>query len=422
MATVTQRPRVLIYSHDSFGLGHLRRCRAIAHAMVGAVDNLTVLILSGSPIIGSFDFRARVDFVRVPGVIKLRNGEYTSLNLLLDTDQTMAMRASIIQHTADIFDPDIFLVDKEPLGLRGEVRETIEMLKARGTRIILGLRDVMDDPVLLKPEWRRKKVVPALRDLYDEIWVYGLPQVHDPLAEIDVPQSVRRKMVYTGYLERSVPQMPPAAPLPDGITKPFVLVTTGGGGDGEALVDWVLNAYESPMAPEIPALIVFGPFMQPEAKAEFQERVERLGNVSAITFDAHMEALMAAAAGVVAMGGYNTFCEILSFDKPALIVPRQIPRREQLIRASRAQELGLISMLTEDKASVPEAMATAIRQLTQQRRPSQVVVPGLLDGLENVNRLVQMHLAEGREEAGMPHAVRQGRLTVAAGDKRSTAR
>ncbi|MDA0951058.1 MAG: glycosyltransferase [Proteobacteria bacterium] len=422
MATVTQRPRVLIYSHDSFGLGHLRRCRAIAHAMVGAVDNLTVLILSGSPIIGSFDFRARVDFVRVPGVIKLRNGEYTSLNLLLDTDQTMAMRASIIQHTADIFDPDIFLVDKEPLGLRGEVRETIEMLKARGTRIILGLRDVMDDPVLLKPEWRRKKVVPALRDLYDEIWVYGLPQVYDPLAEIDVPQSVRRKMVYTGYLERSVPQMPPAAPLPDGITKPFVLVTTGGGGDGEALVDWVLNAYESPMAPKIPALIVFGPFMQPEAKAEFQERVERLGNVSAITFDAHMEALMAAAAGVVTMGGYNTFCEILSFDKPALIVPRQIPRREQLIRASRAQELGLISMLTEDKASVPEAMATAIRQLTQQRRPSQVVVPGLLDGLENVNRLVQMHLAEGREEAGTPHAVRQGRLTVAAGDKRSTAR
>ena len=128
MTKTTPRPRVLIYSHDSFGLGHLRRCRAIAHAMVGDTDNLTVLILSGSPIIGSFDFRTRVDFVRVPGVIKLRNGEYTSLNLLLDTDQTMAMRESIMKHTADIFDPDIFLVDKEPLGLRGEVRETIEML------------------------------------------------------------------------------------------------------------------------------------------------------------------------------------------------------------------------------------------------------------------------------------------------------
>ncbi|MBT7649201.1 MAG: hypothetical protein HN768_19380 [Rhodospirillaceae bacterium] len=417
MTKTTPRPRVLIYSHDSFGLGHLRRCRAIAHAMVGDTDNLTVLILSGSPIIGSFDFRTRVDFVRVPGVIKLRNGEYTSLNLLLDTDQTMAMRESIMKHTADIFDPDIFLVDKEPLGLRGEVRETIEMLKARGTRIILGLRDVMDDPALLKAEWRRKKAIPALRDLYDEIWVYGLPQIHDPLEEIEVPQSVRRKMVYTGYLKRSVPQDLHDSGLPDGVEEPFVLVTTGGG-DGDLLVDWVLKAYESRLAPAIPALVVFGPFMQPEIKAEFQERVDALSNVTAITFDAHLETLMARAAGVVAMGGYNTFCEILSFDKPALIVPRQVPRREQLIRASRAQELGLVSMLTEDKAENPAAMATAIRQLTQQRRPSQVVVPGLLDGLENVNRLVSMHLAEGRSGAATPQKTRQDLLTVAHNDDR----
>ncbi len=71
--------RVLIYSHDTFGLGHLRRCRAIAHSLVERFKGLSVLILSGSPIIGSFDFRARVDFVRIPGVIKLHNGEYKSL-------------------------------------------------------------------------------------------------------------------------------------------------------------------------------------------------------------------------------------------------------------------------------------------------------------------------------------------------------
>jgi len=414
MPKPAERPRVLIYSHDSFGLGHLRRCRAIAHAMVGAVDNLTVLILSGSPIIGSFDFRARVDFVRVPGVIKLRNGEYTALNLLLDTDQTMAMRASIIQHTADIFDPDIFLVDKEPLGLRGEVKETMEMLKVRGTKLILGLRDVMDDAALLAPEWERKGVMPALRDIYDEIWVYGLPQVHDPLEDLEVPQSVRRKMVYTGYLERSVPQALPEQSLPTGLQEPFILVTTGGGGDGDLLVDWVLRAYESDMAPLIHALIVFGPFMQPELQTEFHERVDRLENVTAITFDAHLETLMAQASGIVGMGGYNTFCEILSFDKPAIIVPRQMPRREQLIRASRAQELGLVAMLTEDGAAKPEVMATAIRQLMQQGRPSNVVLPGLLDGLENVNRLVKMHLAEGRHGTRKTNVARQRALTVTA--------
>ena len=123
--------RVLIYSHDSFGLGHLRRCRAIAHSLVEADPTVSVLILSGSPIIRSFDFRSRVDFVRIPGVIKLRNGEYVSLSLRIDIEETLAMRSSIIHHTADIFDPDLLIVDKEPLGLRGEVRPTLDLLRAR---------------------------------------------------------------------------------------------------------------------------------------------------------------------------------------------------------------------------------------------------------------------------------------------------
>ena len=166
MSEFSESRRILIYSHDSFGLGHLRRCRAIAHALVEANKHLSVLILSGSPIIGSFDFRARVDFVRIPGVIKLRNGMYTSLNLHIDIEETLAMRASIIKHTADIFNPDIFLVDKEPMGLRGEVYDTLTMLKARGTTLVLGLRDVLDEPSQLRTEWQRKKVLPALRKLY----------------------------------------------------------------------------------------------------------------------------------------------------------------------------------------------------------------------------------------------------------------
>ena len=205
MAGSRKHKRILIYSHDTFGLGHLRRCRAIAHSLVEADSSLSVLILSGSPIIGSFDFRSRVDFVRIPGVIKLRNGEYVSLNLHIDIEETLAMRSSIIRHTADIFDPDMLIVDKEPLGLRGEVRPTLDLLRERGTPLILGLRDVMDDPLALETEWERKNAVPALSEYYNEIWVYGLPQICEPLAGIDLPASVRRRMVYTGYLRRNAP-------------------------------------------------------------------------------------------------------------------------------------------------------------------------------------------------------------------------
>ena len=406
--------RALIYSHDSFGLGHLRRCRTIAHALVGRFPRLSVLILSGSPIIGSFEFRSRVDYVRVPGVIKLRDGQYTSLSLHIDTEETLSIREHLIKQTADPFQPDMFIVDKEPLGLRGEVHDTLKMLKQRGTRLVLGLRDVMDEPASLGPEWHRKRVMPALKDLYDEIWVYGLPQICDPLEGISVPRLVRRKMVYTGYLRREVPQsrLGHRIAVLDG--RPYLLVTTGGGGDGEGLIDWVLSAYEQ--HPEIPhpALLVLGPFMGADRQGEFLARAERLANVEALTFEPHIEELVANAIGVVAMGGYNTFCEILSLDKPALIVPRTKPRMEQFIRASRAQALGLVRMVELPERPDPAQMAAALAELPHGNRPHDVVVPGLLDGLDNVARLAAPWLesAPRTQEPGLaePRAAVSGRF------------
>ena len=387
--------RVLIYSHDSFGLGHLRRCREIAHTLVEAEKNLSVLILSGSPIIGSFDFKARVDFVRIPGIIKLRNGEYTSLALHIDPDQTLAMRASIIEHTAKIFDPDIFLVDKEPLGLRGEVKSTLALLKSRNTPCILGLRDVMDAPKMLAPEWERKNAVPALAEFYNDIWVYGLPQIWNPLDGIEMPDSTRKKITYTGYLRRSLPKAI-TAPTLEKTSEPFILVTVGGGGDGDEIIDWAVRAYEEDRELPHPAVLVLGPFMSSNLQADFIQRAARLPNVEALTFDAHLESLMDRALGIVCMGGYNTFCEILSFDKRALIVPRTRPRMEQFIRASRAQELGLAGMLVDDGVREARVMATALRDLPQRSRPSEVVVPGLLDGRANVIKLTRQWLRRRR--------------------------
>ena len=381
--------RVLMYSHDTMGLGHLRRCRTLAHSLVDADPGLSVLILSGSPIIGSFDFRSRVDFVRIPGVIKLRNGDYTSQSLHLDIEETVALRAAIIKHTAETFDPDVLIVDKEPWGLRGEVRDTLDMLKARGTPLVLGLRDVLDEPEMLESEWERKKVLPALQDIYDEVWVYGVKDICDPFDGLDIPSSVRMKTRYTGYLRRHAPRQPLSnAQVPFG-DEPFILVTAGGGGDGEALMDWVLRAYEHDDELPYPAMLVYGPFMPQDKQNDFQERAAKLERVHAISFDSHIEDLMTRCAGMVAMGGYNTFCEILSFDKRALIVPRTVPRLEQYIRAKRAEELGLVSVLVEDEALDPMAMANALRKLPGQKRPSEVADSSILDGHVLVRRLAE---------------------------------
>ena len=375
--------RVLSYSHDTFGLGHLRRTRAIANALVPERPNASVLILSGSPVIGSFEFGRGVDYVRIPGVTKQPDGDYRSLNLNLSIEEAVRLREALILQTAETFRPDIFIVDKEPTGFRGEIVSALELLRARGCRIVLGVRDVLDDPSLLVPEWERKGATELLARAYDEIWVYGLPEVYRPLACLPLPCNLARQTTYTGYLRRDIPTTSSLTYHPNLTRQPFILVTTGGGGDGEDVIDWVISAYESGEEIELPALIVFGPFINRDHRRGFMERIARHPKLDAISFDTKLELLMSKAAGVVAMGGYNTFCEILSLDKRSLIVPRTRPRREQLIRAVEAERLGLVRALVENgDGRDPALMAAALRALPGQNRPSEVVIPGLVDGLE----------------------------------------
>lgn len=392
-----ENARILMYSHDTFGLGHLRRCRTIAHALVQEYSGLMVLIMSGSQIAGAFDYRARVDFVKIPSVIKLRNGEYSSLSEHIDVHDTIKMRRSIIRHTAESFAPDIFIVDKEPMGLRGEIEETLAYLKAKGTTLILGLREVMDAPHLLDAEWKRNDVMGKIDRTYDHIWVYGPPDFYDPLTGLDVPQSVRDRMEFVGFLQRRSAQEKLSEKRRD---SDYLLVTTGGGGDGADLIDNVLNAYLHDPSLTQKALVVLGPYMPGDRRTEFLRKGQEIPQVEVIEFDTRMEELIAGSAGVVAMGGYNTYCEILSFDKPALIVPRTTPREEQLLRATRAAELGMIEMLLPEEAADPARMAAALRWLPHRPHPSDTV-PGLhLEGLTNIARLVGEDLTARAQRSG----------------------
>ena len=377
--------RILMYSHDTFGLGHLRRCRAIAHSLVEDYSGLSILIVSGSTIAGAFDYRARVDFVKIPSVIKLRNGEYTSLQRHIDLQDTLMMRQSIIRHTAESFQPDIFIVDKEPLGLHGEVESTLAYLKTIGTILVLGLREVMDAPHLLDQEWKGRDVMRKIGMLYDAIWVYGPPDFYHPLTGLDVPENVSSKIEFVGFIQRRTAGVAEDERRREG---DYILVTPGGGGDGAELIHNVLNAYQHDPGLTHRALIVLGPYMPIRQRRKLLRKGKRVKFVEVIEFDNRMEELVAGARAVVAMGGYNTFCEILSFDKPALIVPRVLPREEQIIRARRAAELGLIDMLTPEEAANAGQLAAALKALPDRRKPSQSCPHLRLEGPANISRIV----------------------------------
>jgi predicted glycosyltransferase len=391
--------RVLIYSHDTFGLGHLRRCRAIAHALMERFPEMNILIVSGSPVAGAFEFRAGVDFVKIPSVVKLYNGEYTSIDKHTDLQETMAIRESMIRQVANMFKPTIFIVDKEPLGLRGELEQTLTLLKSRGCHLVLGLREVMDSPRFLAAEWGRKAIIQKIGAIYNDIWVYGPPDFWDPLTDIDAPHALRSRLSFTGYLRREVPsargrkgQKP---------SKESVLVTAGGGGDGAQLMHQVINAYHFDKTLTRPLIMVLGPLMSAEDREAIWQSAADHPCISIVDFDSQLETIMRRVAGVISMGGYNTFCEILSFDKRALLVPRTVPREEQFVRATRAAELGLVDMLHPDDAESPARMAAAIHRLVVRPKPSQSGYPVLLNGLDCICDLVAGIVGSLGEQGGV---------------------
>ncbi len=379
---------ILMYSHDSYGLGHIRRTLAIASQL--RRPNVNILILTGSPIAGRFDFPEQVDFVRIPGMIKKSNDLYLPHSIRIEAQEAMSIRQSLIKATAKAFEPDLFVVDKAPLGLKREVIPALKWLRNTSEiscRTVLGLRDIMDDAQSTIEDWRSKRIYDALEKYYSEIWVYGHREMYDPIKEYEIPESISQKMVFTGYLPRK--------PLIDGhefhkgmsanslggngngvncnggagiggLKEKRVLVTTGGGGDGYKLMDVYLRMLEAWPAGHR-SVVVTGPFMPTPERKDIAARAKKLG-VRYYHFCRQMEQLMASADLVVSMGGYNTVCEILSQRKVSLIVPRETPRLEQLIRARVLNAKGLVDYLVWQELS-PDRLRDKITALLSDPQP-----------------------------------------------------
>jgi predicted glycosyltransferase len=362
---------ILMYSHDTYGLGHLRRTMAIAEHL--RHRGVNILILTGSPLAGRYETPEGVDFVRIPGMIKKTNEEYLPLSIKINARHALNIRRNIIVATAKAFQPHIFIVDKAPMGLRREVIPTLKWLKRRmpRTRTILGLRDIMDDAASTSREWREKGVYEVLDQYYSEIWVYGNREFYDPIAEYAIPEHISRKMVFTGYIPRRVPLPNAMNPIrreekiaPE---DKLVVVTTGGGGDGYPLMDAYLQMLEQGGGPRHRVIFVSGPFM-PRPEREAVARRAAAVKARFYHFYRRMETLMGLADAVVTMGGYNTTCEILSQAKPSLVVPREVPRLEQRIRAEVLSRQGLIEFLPWDELS-PDAIRAKLAKLLADPAP-----------------------------------------------------
>jgi predicted glycosyltransferase len=355
--------RALFITNECAGLGHLRRTINLARAVTESDPDATALIVTGSAALGSFVLPDRVDTVKLPVFRREADGTLYAATLGVDMPMIESMRSEILRSAAAAFDPDVVVVDKTPLGLRDELVPMLELLRTRGrARVVLGLRNVEDDPARVRAAWSQANTLSAVERYYDCALVYGPANTtSDALSCLDgVEMPV--PVTHVGFVGNR-PATTPPEDLPGG----YLLVTVGGGSDGHELIDAVLDAEQHAPLP-LPIVIVTGPLMPASDVARLANRCDG-DHIRLFDFRHDMANVIAGARGVVTMGGYNTISEVLQTGVPALVVPRVRPSEEQLIRANDLVALGLAAMLHPDEIT-PERMWDAVQQLTTRpRRP-----------------------------------------------------
>lgn len=394
----TALKRVLVYSHDTFGLGNIRRMLEISRYLVESDPQVSVLIITGSPMLHAFRIPPRIDYVKLPCLARNMQGGYEAKYLDLSPDESIRMRANLIRSAIVDFHPDLILVDKKPFGVRDELASTLESLGGRTARpkLVLLLRDILDAPEATTPVWRKNHYYEAIGAYYDEVLVVGTPAVFDMRAEYEFPPLAASKISYCGYIARTQQCRTRAevrAPLGLHDDERLVLVTPGGGEDGAALVATYLDSLRCiPQGVRLHSLIVCGPEMKPQQRQEIERAALDLPRVTVRSFADDLMSLMNAADLVVCMGGYNTVCEVLTLRKRAIVVPRVKPVQEQWIRAQRMAEMGLLRAIHPDQLDAARLAATLHEELAALDLPRPAM--GRLDmgGLTNVATAIGRHL------------------------------
>jgi len=386
--------RILIYSHDTFGLGNIRRMLEIARHLVQESPEVSVLVITGSPMLHAFRIPDRIDYVKLPCLSRNVDGRYGARSLPLTLNALVRLRANLIRSAIDDFAPDLILVDKKPFGVEDELSGALVDLQSGGRRpkLVLLLRDILDSPEATMRVWRKNGYFEAIEAYYDQVLVVGSPEIFDLRREYQFPPFAAAKVRFCGYISRQL-GLKSRADVRRGLgvpeNQPLVLVTPGGGEDGHELIGTCLAGLKALPAQQRPRThIVCGPEMSEARRSAIEELAAELPQVSLQDFSDDMMSLMGGADVVLAMGGYNTVCELLTLRKRAVLVPRVRPGIEQLMRAERMAGQGLVRLLHPDgltPAALMDGLQAELAALAQRQHLPRFA---RLDGLARVTAAI----------------------------------
>lgn len=388
-----RRPRVVLYSHDTMGLGHVRRNVLVAGAIERSMDfEVDILLITGARE-SRLELPPSVDCLALPALRKHADGSYGARSFGFELETLIRIRSEAIRAAIAAFEPDLLVVDNVPRGAIGELDATLRDLERAGTtRCILGLRDIADAPDVLRQEWMRDSNAEVVARYYQAVWVYGDPSVYDRVTQDGLPGSRNWDVHFTGYLDQCARAsngedfaawLRTRLPSLDAERR-YALCVVGGGEDGSELAETFAR---SDFECDSDGVVLAGPFLPAAALARLRDRVRERRDLHLLEFSGEPAPLLRNAERVVCMGGYNTLGEVISYNKHALVVPRVRPRVEQCIRAERFLELRLVDRLMLPSELSDDRLSSWLTSASPESTDARHRVD--LSGLERIESLVR---------------------------------
>lgn len=370
--------RYVFFSHDGYGVGHLRRNALIAHEILAQDPGAEVTLVTGVRRLPAWAIDPRITVSPILPLVKGPQGVYG--HDTLSFEQTVAQRSQAFAAVLARVEPHVVVVDRHPFGIGGELRAALVAQRERGTTLVLGLRDILDDPATV----RREMAGVGWDDvaaIFDEVLVYGAADFCDHQREYGLPFD---RPTYCGW----VVETPPVGRRHDR----FMTVAAGGGGDGGRVFRLGIEVLEA--RPAWRAVLAAGPYADVRDLAALVSTSSAARRARLIEDAAGCPELFARSAAAIQMAGYNSSFEALAAGLRPILVPRWQPRREQLIRAERLAERGLADVVAEGE---PAAGVARLLDGNRTQSPRAVREAGIdLDGAQVAARRLRRHSRTAR--------------------------
>lgn len=376
---------IMTYSHDGFGLGHIKRNSIIARHGIDKIPNSRFLMITSCPFPPFFTLPHGIDYIKLPSIIKVNTGIWRARTLSGDIEDFKRFRTTLIRDSVDFFKPDIFLVDYLPAGVWGELLPIFNHLKKQenNPKIILGLRDIIDRPEHVKALWEKEGVYDILIEYYDKIIVYGSEEIYDTANQYGINGPLAEKVVYSGYLcsktdlelHKNIQEKQLRA------HDKLIVVTGGGGYDAYPLMKLSIKALRNVLSKlSAHAVFITGPLMDRDdynklktLSRDLPVKIIRNCDTSEFIHSAEL---------IITMAGYNTLMDAIYAEKKIITMPRKGPSIEQRLRVKLFEKLGILTSINPvNMPDCNELTEMIIEQLKISKKPTLKIN---IDGLNRV--------------------------------------